>query len=199
MPLHFQPVSCYNSLSASYSYNARVEGNIEHLGVPASSAFPNWLILANFYGLLMSRDFLRGISAVNSQQPISAVNLTVECVSKDLSVSSRELRLRVFEPSFRKLKTTFVRMWIQELAAAIFFEFDVRVGILDGVEPCPISPSTLLSSGSVYVVLIVGFLRTPVPPDPREHWHSDAGIVFADFVESCEQLCQPFLTCSRLL
>jgi hypothetical protein len=98
------------------------------------SLFQIGLFLASFYGLLMSRDFSGGMSAVNSQQPISAVNLTVEYVSKDLPVSSRELRLRVFEPSLRKLKTTFIRMWIQELAAAIIFEFDVRVGTLDRVE-----------------------------------------------------------------
>jgi hypothetical protein len=80
--------------------------------------------------------------------------------------------------------------------------------LLTDSQLCPISHPTLLSSGSVYVVLIVGFLRTPVPPDPREHWHGDTWIVFADFVEFCEQLCEPcwglalrqrVLTCSRLL
>jgi hypothetical protein len=164
MRLHFQPVSCYNSLSASILIRC----------AKGVSAFPDWLIFGQLYGLLLSRDFFGGISAANSQQPISAVILTVEYVSKDLPVSSRELRSRVFEPGFRKLKTMFVRMWFQELAAAIFFEFDVRVGTLDRVEPYPTSHPTPLSSGSVYVVSLVGFLRTPVPPDPREHWHSDA-------------------------
>ena len=96
----------------------------------------------------------------------SLPSTTLPGVSKILLASSKDLRLSPLEPTFRHVETMFIQVWIEELAATVLFETDLRVGILDCIEPCPIFDLALLGSRCILVVFRVGFIHISIPLDP---------------------------------